>query len=45
MGPAVVMGQAIGTAAALSIKEGVSPRKLNVSLLKQELVKAGAFLE
>jgi len=44
MGPAVVMGQAIGTAAALSIKEGVSPRKLNVSLLKQELVKAGAFL-
>ncbi len=44
MGPAVVMGQAIGTAAALSIKRGVSPRDLNVDLLQQELVKAGAFL-
>jgi hypothetical protein len=38
------MGQAIGTAAALSIKRGVSPRDLNVDLLQQELVKAGAFL-
>jgi hypothetical protein len=45
MGPAVVMGQAIGTAAALSINQGVSPRDLNVRLLQQELVKAGAFLE
>ena len=44
MGPAVVMGQAIGTAAGLSIKKGVSPRDLDVSLLQQELVKAGAFL-
>lgn len=44
MGPAVVMGQAIGTAAALSIKKGVSPRDLDVSLLQQELVKAGVFL-
>jgi len=44
MGPAVVMGQAIGTAAALSIKRGVSPRKLDVQLLKTELKKAGAFL-
>jgi hypothetical protein len=44
MGPAVVMGQAIGTAAALSIKEGVSPRDLDVSLVQQELVKMGAFL-
>jgi glycine/D-amino acid oxidase-like deaminating enzyme len=44
MGPAVVMGQAIGTAAALSIKKGVAPRDLNVDLLQQELVKAGAFL-
>jgi hypothetical protein len=38
------MGQAIGTAAGLSIKKGVSPRDLDVSLLQQELVKAGAFL-
>jgi hypothetical protein len=38
------MGQAVGTAAALSINKGVSPRDLNVSLLQQELVNAGAFL-
>ena len=44
MGPAVVMGQAVGTSAALSIKKGVFPRDLDVSLLQQELVKAGAFL-
>jgi len=44
MGPAVVMGQAIGTAAALSIKKGVSPRDLEVSLIQEELAKAGAFL-
>jgi hypothetical protein len=44
MGPAVVMGQAIGTAAAISIKKGVSPRNLDVQLLRTELKKAGAFL-
>jgi hypothetical protein len=44
MGPAAAMGQAIGTAAALSIKSGVFPRDLDVSLLQQELVRAGAFL-
>jgi hypothetical protein len=44
MGPAVVMGQAIGTAAALSIKKGVSPKKLDVQLLQADLKKAGAFL-
>ena len=44
MGPACVMGQAVGTAAALSIKEGVTPRKLGVKLLQQELEAAGAFL-
>lgn len=44
MGPAATMGHAIGTAAALSIKEKVSPRKLNVKLLQGELEKAGAFL-
>jgi len=43
-GPASVMGQAIGTAAALSIKERVIPRKLDVKLLQRELEKAGAFL-
>jgi len=43
-GPASVMGQAIGTAAALSIKERVIPRKLNVKLLQRELERAGVFL-
>ena len=43
-GPASVMGQAIGTAAALSIKENVIPRKLSVRLLQRELERAGAFL-
>jgi len=44
MGPASVMGQAIATAAVLSIKEGISPRKLNVKLLQKELKNAGVFL-
>jgi hypothetical protein len=44
MGPAMVMGHAAGTAAALSIKERVSPRHLNVKLLQNELENAGAFL-
>jgi hypothetical protein len=44
MGPASVMGQAIGTAAVLSIKEGVLPRKLDVKLLQRELAGAGVFL-
>jgi hypothetical protein len=44
MGPAVVMGQAVGTAAALSINERVTPRRLSVGLLQQELINAGAFL-
>jgi hypothetical protein len=44
MGPACVMGQAIGTAAVLSIKEKVLPRKLDVKLLQRELASAGVFL-
>jgi len=44
MGPAMVMGHAAGTAAALSIKERKSPRHLNVKLLQNELENAGAFL-
>jgi hypothetical protein len=43
-GPAAVMGQAIGTAAALSIKEKVVPSKLDIKLLQQELSSCGAFL-
>jgi hypothetical protein len=44
MGPAVVMGQAIGVAAALSIGHNVTPRQLNVTLLQNELRSQGAFL-
>ena len=43
-GPAATMGHAIGIAAALSIREKVSPRKLNVKLLQTELGRTGAFL-
>jgi len=37
-------GQSAGTAAALSIKEGVIPRNLNVKMLQQQLRKDGAYL-
>lgn len=43
-GPASVMGQAIGTAAVLSIKEKVVPRQLNIKLLQRELERTGVFL-
>lgn len=39
-----ITGQAAGTAAALSLKEGVVPRKLDVSLLQKELVEQGMNL-
>ena len=44
MGPAAVMGQAAGCAAALSIREKVSPRVVDLAGLQRELRKAGAFL-
>jgi hypothetical protein len=44
MGPAVVMGHAIGVAAALSLRHNVTPRKLDVPLLQKELRNQGAFL-
>lgn len=43
-GPASVMGQAIGTAAVLSMKEKVIPRQLDIKLLQRELERAGVFL-
>jgi len=39
-----VTGEAAGTAAALAIKEAVSPRKLDVSLLQKTLTKQGMNL-
>lgn len=35
------MGQAAGTAAALSLKQNVVPRKINVQELKSQLLKDG----
>ena len=40
----VATGQAAGTAAALCIKENVSPRELNVAKLQETLVSQGAIL-
>jgi len=38
------MGQAAGTAAALSAKAGVPPRHLDVTLLQRRLLEQGAYL-
>ena len=40
----MTMGQAGGTAAALAAREGVTPRRLDVRELQQELLRAGFFL-
>ena len=40
----MVTGQAAGVAAALAVKEGVSPRRLDISLLQQNLRKQGQVL-
>ena len=42
--PCMAMGQAAGTAAALCAQSGVSPRALDVQLLRQELVRDGVLL-
>jgi len=41
----ITMGHAAGTASALSIKEKVSPRNLDVELLRDKLVKEGINLK
>jgi len=40
----MVMGEAVGTAAALCVKNNTNPRKLNVKDLQRKLLKAGFFL-
>jgi len=47
IGPCMAMGQAVGSAAALSVKKGRTPRSLieNVSLLQDVLVNQGVNLE
>jgi hypothetical protein len=37
-------GQAAGTAAAMAVNDGVSPRKVNIQALRSNLVKQGAIL-
>ena len=44
MPPAMAMGQAAGTAAALCVKTGVTPRALNAAQLVDLLKKQGVFL-
>ena len=45
MGTCMGTGQAAGTAAALSLREGVPPRQLEVRLLRQTLREQGAMLD
>jgi hypothetical protein len=44
MVPIMAIGEAAGTAAALSAREGVAPRALDVGLLQQTLIAQGAEL-
>lgn len=44
MGTCMGMGHAVGTAAALAIQEGATPRQLDVSKLQQVLLRQGAYL-
>jgi hypothetical protein len=42
--PLMVMGEAAGTAAALSLESGVTPRKVDVAVLQKRLVAQGVSL-
>lgn len=44
MPPSFAMGEAAGTAAALSLKSGVAPRNVSVPALHEALVRQGAYL-
>jgi hypothetical protein len=44
MGTCMGMGHAAGTAAALSLQEGVAPREVDVKELQKTLLRQGAFL-
>jgi hypothetical protein len=43
-GDCVAMGQAAGTAAALAVREGIAPSRLDSALLVRQLVKDGVGL-
>ena len=38
------MGQAAGTAAAMAVKEGINPRKVDYKALQNNLLKQGVTL-
>ena len=42
--PVMVMGEAAGTAAALSLEAGVAPRKVDVTTLQKRLIAQGVNL-
>jgi hypothetical protein len=44
IGACFLQGQAVGTAAALAAKSGITPRDLDVALLQETLKKDGAYL-
>ncbi|GAA4649755.1 FAD-dependent oxidoreductase [Kistimonas scapharcae] len=44
MVPCIGMGEAAGTAAALSLREGITPRQIDVGVLQRQLRKQGAIL-
>jgi hypothetical protein len=44
MPPCFAMGQAAGTAAALALETNVSPRKIDVPLLRDSLAQQGALV-
>ncbi len=41
----ILMGEAAGTAAAMAVREGVTPRNLDVKKLQKQLLRQGALLE
>ena len=44
MPPAFAMGQAAGTAAAMSVAAGLPPRAVDTAALQAALLKSGAYL-
>jgi hypothetical protein len=44
MAQCMVMGQAVGTAAALAVEHGTTPRQVDIQLLQATLRAQGAIL-
>jgi len=44
MGPCSAMGQAVGTAAAMAVNAGTTPRALSIKALQDTLLRDGAYL-